>query len=88
MAAGLPVLTSEALPFARIVRQTDAGVVFESGNALALADAGEQLTNADVRERYGANGRRAIREEYNWERDLQGLLRAVELAAGHGRHGH
>jgi len=88
MAAGLPVLTSEARPFARIVRQADAGVVFESGNALALADAVERLANADVRARYGANGRRAIREEYNWERDLQGLLRAVELAAGHGRHGH
>jgi glycosyltransferase involved in cell wall biosynthesis len=88
MAAGLPVLTSDALPFARIVREADAGVVFESGSAGALADAVEQFADADVRARYGTNGRRAIREEYNWERDLQGLVRAVELAASHRRQGH
>ncbi|HWG52666.1 MAG TPA: glycosyltransferase family 4 protein [Gemmatimonadaceae bacterium] len=81
MAAGLPVVTSSAVPCARIVRETEAGMVFASGNVTELADAVQRMMDPAVRERCGTNGRRAVRDEYNWERDTRVLLRSVERAA-------
>lgn len=79
MAASLPVITSSVVPFARIVRETGAGEVFEAGNARALADAVRRLGDDTVRRACGAAGRRAILDRYHWERDAGVLLRALEL---------
>lgn len=81
MAAGLPVVTSSAVPCARIVRETDAGMVFASGNVTELADAVQRMMDPAVRARCGTNGQRAVRDEYHWERDARVLLRSVERAA-------
>jgi glycosyltransferase involved in cell wall biosynthesis len=78
MAAGLPVITSSAVPSARVVRQTGGGLVFPSGDAAALADAIARLASADARRQLAARGLRAIRERYHWERDADALLRAVD----------
>ena len=81
MAEALPVLSSSVAPFARIVRETQAGEVFEAGNARSLADAIRRLSDAGRRASCGAAGRRAIIERYHWERDTDVLLRGLELAA-------
>ncbi len=80
MAEALPVLSSSVGPFARIVRETGAGEVFEAGSARSMANAIRRLANADRRIACGAAGRRAILARYHWERDTDVLLRGLELA--------
>jgi glycosyltransferase involved in cell wall biosynthesis len=81
MAEALPVLSSSVTPFARIVRETGAGEVFEAGSARSMADAIRRLADADRRIACGAAGRRAILARYHWERDTEVLLRGLELTA-------
>lgn len=82
MAAGLAVVTSDAVPAARVVRQTAAGLVFRSGDASDLASALEQLADEGLRARSAAHGTRAILDRYHWERDVDALLGAVHDVAG------
>lgn len=81
MAEALPVISSNAAPFARIVRETQAGEVFEAGSARSLADAVRRLSDANLRAAKGAFGRAAVLARYHWERDTDVLLRGLELAA-------
>jgi len=77
MAGGLAVLTSNAKPAARVVREASVGVVFKDTDATNCAEAIEKLANADFRARCGANGRNAVASRYNWERDAAMMLEAV-----------
>jgi len=81
MAVGLPVLSSNPGPFERITRATGAGEVFEGGDAASLAGAVRRLADPELRERYGAAGRRAILERYNWEYDAAVMMRGLDRAA-------
>jgi glycosyltransferase involved in cell wall biosynthesis len=78
MAAGLAVISSDAEPPARVLRETGAGVVFRSGDAASLRDAILSLLDPAVRAAMGAAGQTAIRERFNWEHDGGVLLRVVE----------
>ena len=78
MAAGLPVVTSSAVPAARIVRESGAGEVFRAGDAASLTESIRALESVDARTERGEAGRRAVRERYNWERDTSELLTALE----------
>lgn len=82
MAVGLPVITSDARPFARIVQEADCGEVCASRDPEDLARAIMKLRDPARRERHGENGRRAVRQQYNWEHDTETLLNSVELAVG------
>jgi glycosyltransferase involved in cell wall biosynthesis len=77
MAAGLPVITSDAVPFARIVRETGTGVVFQSGDPRSLAAAIRALADPALRRRYGSAGLGAVRTRYHWEYDAGVLVEAV-----------
>lgn len=78
MAAGLAVLTSNAGPASRVVRETNAGVVYNDGDVDDLARAMALLTDPILRARYGRSGRDAIATRFNWETDSARLLKAVE----------
>lgn len=78
MAVSLPVVSSNPGPFERITRETGAGEVFQAGNASSLADAIRRLADADTRARYGAAGRQAILDLYNWEHDAGVLMRGLD----------
>jgi glycosyltransferase involved in cell wall biosynthesis len=78
MAAGLAILTSEARPTRRVVESAGAGVSFEGGSASSAAGAIEQLQRRDSLIEMGRRGRRAVLEEFNWERDQERLLQAIE----------
>ena len=80
MAAGLPVVTSDAVPAARIVRGAGAGVVYRSGDAVDLATQLRPLFDLATRERMALAGRQAVRKTYNWERDVDVLLHVVRSA--------
>lgn len=88
MAASLPVLTSDTVPSARIVRETRSGEVFRSRDAKSLADALERLADPEVRAAEGRSGRAAVLDRYNWERDseiLSGAVLRVTSDSGHSR---
>lgn len=79
MAAGLPVVSSDAAPCVRILGETGAGVVFRSGDARHLADVLRTFVAPEYRNTLGDAGRSAILGRYNWEYDSAALLRVAEL---------
>jgi glycosyltransferase involved in cell wall biosynthesis len=74
MAAGLPVVSSNAAPCERILRETSAGETFVSGDSAGIARAIEAVADPTVGAEMGAAGRRAVKERYNWEHDTDVLL--------------
>jgi len=84
MSVGLPVITSDTIPSARIVRAEDAGIVFEAENARSLADAVTSLADPATRHRMGARGRNAVERQYNWLHDAEQLVNAItNVGFGH-----
>jgi glycosyltransferase involved in cell wall biosynthesis len=81
MAAELPVITSDAAPFARIVGETGAGVVFRSHDPESLAGAVRSLFDDERRRSCAAAGLAAVRSRYHWEYDAGALLAALRRAA-------
>jgi glycosyltransferase involved in cell wall biosynthesis len=77
MAAGLPVVSSNADPCARILAQTGAGIVFQSQDARDLASGLQKMLSPAARRSFGTAGQRAIREQYNWEHDASVFLNVV-----------
>lgn len=77
MAAGLPVITSDAVPAARVVRESEAGLVYRSQDSDDLARCMRALADPALRAQFGAAGRRAIEMRHNWEADTTALLKAV-----------
>ncbi len=78
MAAGLPVISSDAQPAARIVRSTRCGEVFRGSDPVDLVRALERLRDPQHRAALGAAGRRAVAQQYHWELDAQRLIDVAE----------
>lgn len=75
MAAGLPVIVSDAPPMRRVVEQEACGRSFCSGDPEALFEA---LMDVRAREvEFGENGRRAVIERYNWDVDGRRLVSLI-----------
>lgn len=76
MLAGLPVIVpSYAVEVARIVRDAEAGVTIDATDPDLIAEAIMELaSNAELRERYGNNGRQAVLDRYNWQAEAARLL--------------
>jgi glycosyltransferase involved in cell wall biosynthesis len=80
MAAGLAVVTSDARPAARIVRETGAGFVYDHSDARGLARALATLVDPDLRLACARRGESAVRDTYHWERDAQRLHGMMQWA--------
>jgi len=78
MAGGLAVLTSDARPAARVVRENAAGVIFRDSDAADCAAGIQRLADPEFRARCGASGRRAVAERYNWELDAARMRAALD----------
>lgn len=89
MAAGLAVVSSDAKPAARIVRETRAGMVFRSGDAGDLAEKLGVMVALESWNEYRRRGQKAIRDRYNWDADSQELLAVLSriLDDWHARKG-
>ncbi len=74
MAAGLAVVSSDAVPAARIIAETGAGLVFRGVNATDLAAKLRMLLDLSSWDRCRHNGQQAVRTRYNWEADSAVLL--------------
>jgi glycosyltransferase involved in cell wall biosynthesis len=78
MAAGKPVIVSDAVPAARIVRETGCGLVYSSTDPESLAAAVDRMADPAVRVRMGMAGRDAVEAKFNWRTDGAILSRVVE----------
>ncbi|MBK6424476.1 MAG: glycosyltransferase family 4 protein [Gemmatimonadetes bacterium] len=82
MAAGLPVVTSDAAPLARVVREAGCGLLAADAAPQALASAiGTLAVDPALRARMAAAGREAIRTRYHWEADERVLRELVRRLA-------
>lgn len=77
MAAGKPVIVSDAKPLKRVVEQCNAGLVYPDRDPVALADVLTRLSDPVLRQDLGKSGRRAVETEYNWEVDRKRLVQVV-----------
>ena len=82
MGLGKPVLVSDCLPLKRIIVEYQCGLVFEAGNCEALAEGIISLHQNESN--YGENGKRAVRDKYNWERDSKTLLTLYSYLSSRG----
>ena len=82
MAAGLAVITSDAAPAARVVRETGAGLVFRSSDGRHFAEMMRRCLDPILRDQYRRAGQEAIRSRYNWESDVRVLLDVVSKVGG------
>ncbi|RLB75351.1 MAG: glycosyltransferase family 1 protein [Deltaproteobacteria bacterium] len=75
MAAGLPVVASNFPLWREIVEGNHCGICVDPLNPKEIAQATEYLiTHPEEARRMGENGRRAVEEMYNWEREATKLL--------------
>jgi glycosyltransferase involved in cell wall biosynthesis len=77
MAAGKPVIVSDARPAARIVRETGAGLSFPDDDAAALADCIQALCDPALRAQMSRAGREAIEAKYRWDMDERVLTQRI-----------
>jgi glycosyltransferase involved in cell wall biosynthesis len=76
----LPVIASNCDPLSRIVKESNCGLIYESGNSESFADRlTEMYTTVDRAGSMGAAGRQAVAEKYNWNVAGEALLRLYEV---------
>ncbi|MBN2200622.1 glycosyltransferase family 4 protein [bacterium] len=72
MALKKPILAADSRAITRVIRETGCGATFVSGSPESFTEA--LLSIRGGRSLYGENGRRAVREKYNWEKTSETLL--------------
>lgn len=79
MAAGLPVVASNFPLWCEIVEGNRCGICVDPLNPKEIAGAIEYLiTHPEEARQMGENGRRAVEEKYNWEKEGKKLLKLYE----------
>lgn len=79
MSAGLPVIASNFPLWKEIVEGNRCGLTVDPLNSEEIAQAIEYLLDhPELRQKMGENGRRAVQEKYNWEREAAKLLSLYE----------
>ena len=78
LAAGLPVVTPDFGDWAKIIRESEAGVVTSNSNAREFGEAISLLGDKSVWNKMSRNAIGVIRNEMNWSRVLQPVIEAVE----------
>jgi len=83
MALGLPVVYSDFPGYREVASECGAGIAVDPTQPEQIADAIERLIgNPELARQMGEAGRRATRERYNWNAELQKLLRLYEEILG------
>lgn len=80
MLAGLPVLATEVVPIARILRNYSCGLVCRDGDVEDVSKKLLALRCPDLRAELGKNGYNAVKSYYNWENDSKVLVKALGSA--------
>lgn len=75
LAAGVPVVQPRTAAFPEIIEATGGGVLYDAGNAQALADAWEQLLSNPLNaQEMGLKGREAVKREFSISRMAERFL--------------
>jgi hypothetical protein len=75
MGCGLAVIVPAGSATADLVREVDCGVAVDTTSAEAIADAMVRLVrDPALRQRLGANGRRAVEQTYGWHKMAERLV--------------
>ncbi|MCP4571090.1 MAG: glycosyltransferase family 4 protein [bacterium] len=82
MAAGLPVIVSNAVPMQRIVEEQGCGLAFDGEVSTSLPDCLGRMSDPVLRRDMGKRGRRAVSDIYTWERDLDRALEVIGKLGG------
>jgi glycosyltransferase involved in cell wall biosynthesis len=79
MAAGLPVIASNFPLWKRIVEGSGCGICVDPLKPEEIARAITYLVNHhDLRKEMGENGRKAVLEKFNWEKESKKLIEIYE----------
>ncbi len=76
MAAGKPVIVSKAMPMARIIEETGAGIIADCSSPESLAGTILNINNYRLNE-MSENGITAFGNKYNWDVDAENLVNFV-----------
>lgn len=76
-ACGRPFVFTDTAPMVRLMREMRCGISYRGGDPYDCARAMLELASADY-DALAANGRRAIREAFNWESDSARMLAFLE----------
>ena len=76
MSAGIPVIASDFPLWRKIIKSADCGLLVDPMDPVAIAEAIDWIlehpTEAAI---MGERGRRAVLEKYNWEKEIEKLIR-------------
>ena len=73
MALGKPIITSDAKPLKRIVEECECGETFTSNSTKSFIDAVYKIKALNTN--YKENGKKAVKEQYNWQNSSKELIR-------------
>jgi glycosyltransferase involved in cell wall biosynthesis len=82
MAAGVPIIAPDYPYWKEIIEGNNCGLCIKPRDPKAFANAVEYLNDPEIRELMGENGRKAIINKYNWEKESQKLLSIYEAILG------
>ncbi len=83
MLAEIPVIASDFPLYREVVQPSQCGLLVDPTRPQAIAEALEHLVeHPEQARRMGANGRRAVRDEYNWETQSAKLLHIYAAVLG------
>lgn len=75
MSEELPLVSSDCISLKRMVNEHNAGLIFESGNAVDLADKiSKFLDNPELANELASNGKKAVERDFNWNSTIQPLI--------------
>jgi glycosyltransferase involved in cell wall biosynthesis len=79
MSAGIPVISSDFPLWKEIVEENECGICVDPMDTHAIADAVEYICNHPSRSKQmGENGRKLIKEKYNWKEESKKLISIYE----------
>lgn len=80
MCASIPIIVSDFPGFREIVDRVNCGVLIDPSNVDKISEAIiELLTDPTLAQRLGRNGRKAVTEMYNWEKEAKKLLEVYDF---------
>ena len=84
MLVGLPVIASNFPLYREVVEGSQCGLIVDPSKPQEIARAMEYLIeHPEQAEEMGENGRRAVLEKYNWEKESEKLLGIYDAVLGH-----
>lgn len=79
MASGVPFVVSDLPPTRPFIEEYNCGILVNSTDISQISEAIIYLlTNSEEAQKMGQNGRKAVLEKYNWEREAKKLLNLYE----------